>query len=223
LDQKKNTLNACCSKKICKGCYFANKKREIATGLDPRCAFCREPLPKTDEELHKLTTKRVKKKDPVAMCRMGRQCIDKGDFQGAFKYFTKAAELGDAVAHYQLSVMYLQGDAVEKDKEKEIYHLEEAAIGGHPWARHNLGCEEAKNGRLERAKKHYIIAANLGYHDSLEGLKILYVEGTASKEDYAGSLRAYQAAVEATKSVEREEAEMFYKSFHEHEAARQNQ
>jgi hypothetical protein len=43
--------------------------------------------------------------------------------------------------------------------------LEEAAIGGNPFARHNLALIEMKNGRPERAVKHYIIAANLVVKD----------------------------------------------------------
>ena len=110
-------------------------------------------------------------------------------------------------AHFRLAEMYCEGKGVEKDTEKEVYHLEEAAIGGHPNARHNLGIEELNNGRFERARKLFIIAANLGYHDSLKELKELYTKGHASKEDYAGALHAYQATVDATKSIEREKAE----------------
>ena len=79
---------------------------------------------------------------------------------------------------------------------KQVYHAEEAAIGGHTEARFNLGCYEFQNGSFNRARKHWIIAANLGYHDSLKCLKILYAKGHASKEDYASALRAYQAAVD---------------------------
>ena len=85
--------------------------------------------------------------------------------------------------------------------------MEEAAIRGHPNARHNLGCIERNNGRFERARKHFIIAANLGFQDSLNQLRILYADGNASKEEYFDALRAYQEALDATKSVEREEAE----------------
>jgi hypothetical protein len=41
-------------------------------------------------------------------------------------------------------------------------------------------------------------------------LKKLYSDGHASKEDYAGALRAYQAAVDATKSAEREKGEAHF-------------
>ena len=156
--------------------------------------------------------KRVKKNDPAAMSQIGSDCFHEGDYETALEYLTKAAELGDAGAHYNLSIMYWKGQGVEKDEKKEIYHLEEASIGGHPYARHNLGSEEGQCGRFERAKKHFIIAANLGYHDSLKALRKLYANGHASKEDYASALRAYQAATEEAKSEEREVAEAFYKA-----------
>jgi TPR repeat protein len=207
LDPIKSTFMDCCSKLICNGCQYANEKRENEAGLEHRCAFCREPVAKSDEESHKRIMKRVKKNDPAAMYFMGRNCYHEGDYERAFKYSTTGAELGDADSHYMLALLYLNGRGVEKDMKKYIYHLEEAAIGGHSRARHNLGCNEAvDNGNFERARKHFIIAANHGYHDSLEGLRLLYADGHASKEDYANALRAYQAAVDATKSAERKQA-----------------
>ena len=221
LDADKSFFMNCCSQLICNGCNHANKKREIAAGLEERCVFCREPMPKSGEEGVKRVMKRIKKNCPVAMCQTGKKRYVEGDYKTAFEYFTKAAELGGIESHNSLSSMYCEGKGVEKDMKKQVYHAEEAAIGGHPEARFNLGCYEFHNGRFERAKKHWIIAANLGYHDSLKYLQILYAKGHASKEDYADALRAYQAAVEATKSVERKEAEIFYKKFQV--AARQNQ
>ena len=98
-----------------------------------------------------MKMKRAEANDPIALCQFGRNLSDKGDFDGAFKYWTKAAELGNVVAHYNLSIMYQNGMFVEK---KEWYHLEEAAIGGHPQARSNLACYEHMKGRIERAVKH---------------------------------------------------------------------
>ena len=212
IDLKASILMSCCSKSICDGCDYANQKRESEAGLEPRCAFCREPAPRSGEKSDKLVMKRIKKNDPVAMRHMGNKRGSEGDYKAAIKYFTKAAELGDAVAHYQLCTMYHHGDGVKKDNEKAIYHAEEAAIAGHPGARHNLGCEEWRNGRYERARKHFIIAANLGFHDSLKCLKELFANGHASKEDYADALRAFQTAVDATKSSERDEAEKSVKN-----------
>ena len=73
-------------------------------------------------------------------------------------------------------------------------------------ARHNLGCEEETIVRIDRAVKHYIIAANLGFDASLKRLRECYRMGFVQKEDFAAALRAHQAAVDATKSPQRETA-----------------
>ena len=206
-------FSGCCSKLICHGCNYANQKREFEEGLERRCAFCREPIAKSQEEGDKRMMKRIKENnDPAAMNQMGTKRYNGGDYETAFKYFTKATELGDTEAHYNLSVMYGEGEGVEKDHEKEIYHLEKAAIGGQPEARHNHGIEEWNNGRFERAVKHFIIAANLGSNDSLKCIKDLHADGHASKEEYAGAFHSYQAAVDEAKSTERDEAETHFRA-----------
>ena len=202
-------MMTCCSKTICKGCDHANQKREIVAGLMPRCAFCREPMADSDEEVEKRLMERVKKNDPVAMTAKGKTHYGEEDFGKALEYYAKAAELGGAEAHGCLATLYLEGKGVEEDDEKAVYHLEQAAIAGHPSARGLLARYEEEFGRYDRAAKHYIIAANLGCNDSLQYVKRLFAAGIVSKEDYAAALRAYQAAVDATKSAERDEAEAF--------------
>jgi len=192
--------------KHCFGCFYTNRIRQ-GSQVQGTCPFCRHPLPKTEAAAGILLMKRVKVNDPLALNQVGARRLLDGDYEGAFEYLTKAVELGDVDAHYQLSVMYHEGNGVEKDEKKELHHLEEAAIAGHPVARHNLGCYEGMNGRMERAVKHLIIAANLGYDDSIKGLKEYYANGQVSKEDFAAALRAHKAAVDATKSLQREGGE----------------
>ena len=57
---------------------------------------------------------------------------------------------------------------------------------------------------MERALKHWIIAANLGLDEAVNMLKIGYMKGILSKEDYAAVLREHKAAVDAMKSPQRE-------------------
>ena len=106
-----------------------------------------------------------------------------------------------------------------------MYHLEEAAIGGHPFARHNLGVHEWRNNNHDRAVKHWIIAANQGNNNSIKILAKAFKNQEAfkkklvSKEDLAAfqpkcelinkdvladTLRAHKAAVDATKSKHRD-------------------
>ena len=110
-------------------------------------------------------------------------------------------------AHGCLGRLYYEGLGVEKDEKKGIHHLEQGAIGGHPFARYNLAGYDIRNGRYERAAKHYIINANLGCNESLKAIKILFVQREVSKDEYTAALRGYQAAVNETKSAEREKAE----------------
>jgi TPR repeat protein len=109
--------------------------------------------------------------------------------------------------------MYYLGQGVEKDEKKEVYHLEEAAIGGHVSARFILGCCEKKNGTMERAVKHFIIAANMGLDESLKVLWELHAKGFVKKEDLTATLRTHHAAVNAAKSPQREQAEEVFKEF----------
>ena len=209
IDVSKSILMNCCGKRICNGCNYANQMREAEGRLQHKCIFCRKALPKSDEEIIERWMKRIEANHSLAMCRMGTQCSNKGDYKTAFEYFTNAATLGDMMAHYQLSCLYRDGLGVEKDKKRERHHLTVAAIGGHPHARHNLGHMEWENGRVDKAAKHYIIAAKLGYDDSLKGVKNLYKDGYVSKDDFAAALRGHHAAIVATKSPQREEAEKF--------------
>eukprot|EP00984_Skeletonema_dohrnii_P005139 scaffold1813_cov134-Skeletonema_dohrnii-CCMP3373.AAC.8 len=206
IDHTKSTIMSCCSKIVCIGCDYANTRRELEEKLDQKCPFCRHPSPKSEEEWDRNLLKRVEANDPLAMRQLGGRRRNEGDNDIAVEYFKKAAELGNADAHFDLSLLFEKGEGVEKDKKKELHHLEQAAIGGHTYARHNLGCLEGKSGRMDRAVTHWIIAANLGYDKSLESLKKSYRVGLFSNKDLAAALRGHQAAADATKSPQREEA-----------------
>ena len=64
-------------------------------------------------------------------------------------------------AHYQLADLYRNGQGVESDLGKTI---KEAAIGGHPFARFNLGCRAYMNENHERAVKHFIMPTSYRIH-----------------------------------------------------------
>ena len=207
LELKESTMYNCCSKFICNGCDYANKIREYEGRLIHSCAFCRKPTPKTEEERDKRRMKRVEANDPVALCHEGMLQYKKGNYIKAMEYWSKAAELGDVEAHYKLACLYQLGHGAEKNRGKYIHHLEEAAISGHPSARYGLGCLEWENDNIARAVKHWIIAATQGDDDAIKMLMTAFKEGDLSKEDLAATLRAHKAAVDATKSPQREAVE----------------
>jgi len=206
LAPQKNGFRTCCSNLICDGCDYAN---DMSNG-GGRCPFCREPVAEDEEECNKRLMKRVKANDPVALSKMGTERLGVEDYDSAFEYLTKAAELGDLKAHSLLGRMYMNGEGVEEDEEKAVYHLEKAAIGGNPFARFNLACIEERNGNADRAAKHFIIAANLGDEDSMKALREFYSDGNITKEDFDATLRKHQSAIDEMKSPERDEAYAYF-------------
>ena len=207
LDKTKYSFYSCCCKSMCNGCSYAdcmNNRRN-------RCPFCREPVVCGEEQNIKRVMERVKANDPAALTQMGVIRGREGDYETAAEYFKEAAESGDASAHYRLGGMYYRGEGVEKDVEKGIYHWEKAAIGGHPIARQTLGYYERENGNVGRAVKHYIIAAKLGEEKSMKALWKIYSAGNITKEELDVTLRGHHAAIDATKSAQRDAAEDYYR------------
>ena len=203
----RSTIYPCCSKSVCLGCEYAIMEREIVAGLPPSCPFCRTPEEASFVGLnHK---KRAAKNDPNALHHVGCNYSREGDHSTAIEYWEKASRLGNVESHLQLSWAYQHGLGVAKDKEKFIFHLEQAAIGGHPHARHNLGVWELENDNPERAAKHFIIAANLGLDDSIGSLNRGYEHKAVSEEDLNAALKGHQAALDAMKSPQRDTAEAF--------------
>jgi hypothetical protein len=205
---QQNTFMECCGKTICNGCCYANTMSNFHDFLKAStCVFCRtSAFDNNMQEYRKRERERIEANHPPTLCFMATKCCNKGNYDAAFEYYTKAAELGDAQAHYRLGRMYWQGDGFEKDEEKAVYHWEKAAIGGHPYARHNIAIRDKDNGNMERAVKHWIIAANLGYGESMKALLLSYKSGYITKEEYGATLRTHQVAIDAMKSAERDNA-----------------
>ena len=101
---------------------------------------------------------------------------------------------------------YDLGHGGDVDKKKATHYYKLAAIGGDVNARHNLGIDEEAECNMNRALKHYMIAAEGGDDTSLKEIQKLYTNGHATKDDYAKALRAYQAYLVEIKSAQRDAA-----------------
>ncbi|EJK60960.1 hypothetical protein THAOC_18618 [Thalassiosira oceanica] len=128
------------------------------------------------------------------------------DVSRAIELWTKAAELGSVEAQFQLGILYYTGNDIEQDKPRGIHHWQQAAMKGHAESRHNLGAFEHKNGNYQHATHHWMISAKMGHEKSLNAIKEMFMEGQATKAQYAEALLGYRDAVEETKSPQREEA-----------------
>ena len=176
---------ACCGKNICSGCIHAVEVRDNGVGL---CPFCRTPTPTSDEEVLKRTKKRAEVGDAKAIYNLGCDYYDGGlrgmpqDHGKALELWQQAAELGNAGAYHNIGSVYHFGEGVERDKKKANHYYELAAMGGFAIARHNIGCLEFRAGNWDRAIKHYMIAAGVGFNDSIKGIQQLYKHGHATKD-----------------------------------------
>ena len=206
LDWKQSMVKVCCMKTVCNGCTLASRKRGMRD-----CPFCRTPTPTEDSQILAMIKKRVDAGDPVAIYVLGNAYQDgdygfEKDVARAVKLHERAAEIGYKDAHYSLGVLYAQGIDVEKDTARAIRHYEAAALSGDAAARHNLGCEEFKAKHYDLALQHWMIAAKMGYQDTLKNVQNMFMIGLLTKADYDGVLRGYQSAIEETRSPNRDEA-----------------
>ena len=199
----------CCGKVICSGCLHAPRYDYLGNKVDNRkCAFCRAPAPKTNEEAITRMSKRVEADDPLAIgllasyYREGKYEYPR-DHTKAFELLHLAAELGNAKAYNSIGYAYDHGKGVEVDKKKARHYFELAAIGGDEVARHNLGIME-KN--ADRALKHFMLAVRGGHSKSLNMIQKLWKNGFASMEDTTEALQLYQTYLNEIKSDQRDKA-----------------
>jgi len=200
---------ACCGKSICSGCMIAARKEMIKGNIKRWCPFCRVPLHKTDAEAMERLKKRVKLNDAQAHLTLGHAYRNGGmgltqDINKTIELWRKAAELGSTNAHFNLATAYHNGYGVEQDRDKALQYWTLSAIGGDETGRYNLGAIEKANGNIDRAYKHWMIAARCGEDDSLKMVGVGYKAGHVTKEDYATTLRAYQSCGNEMKSKQRD-------------------
>ena len=201
----------CCGKIICCGCDYAPVYDNLGNEIEKTCPFCRTPAPYSIEEFNVRLQKRVEVDDAEAIFTLGNnyRSGEDGfpqDYDKALELFVKAGELGSAEAYNDVGCAYESGRGAEIDKKKANHYYKVAAIGGDVNARYNLGNNEQRTGNMNRALKHYIIAAEGGHNISLKALQELYTNGYATKDNYATALRAYQAYLAEIKSTQRDKA-----------------
>ena len=207
-----STYYACCGKMICSGCDHAPVYDNLGNAIiEKKCPYCRTPVPTSIKEINGRLQKRVEVDDVEAIYALGCNYRDGDDGfpqddVKALESFVRAGNLGSAEAYCNIGYAYANGRGVEKDQKKANHYFKLAAIGGDAYARHNLGIMEVRAGNMNRALKHYMIAAGGGLDNSLKEIQKLYTNGHATKDDYAKALRAYQTYLVEIKSTQRNKA-----------------
>ena len=175
------------------------------------CAFCRKPNPSSDEHDIERIKKLMCAKKAYAFHRMaglyenGMKGVQR-DMTKANELLLKAGELGCAAGYHNLGIAYDDGRGVEVDKKKSKHYYELAAINGDVCARHNLGYTEYEAGNHHRAMKHFILSARAGDKNSLDNVKIGFMKGLLTMDEYANTLRANESRHNEMKSDARDKA-----------------
>ena len=86
-------------------------------------------------------------------------------------------------------------------------------MGGFTGSRYNLGNAEFRAGNMDKALKHYMIAAGCGDDDSLKQIKQLFMKGHVTRDEYSKALKAYQAYLSEIKSDQRDAAAAYDEGF----------
>ena len=210
---------SCCGKSICCGCIDAPIYDDQGNIIaDRKCAFCRAPPPTSMEEAVERQIKRMEANDANAMVNTGNNYGNgtngyPQDYTKALELYHRAVELGFTNVYCNIGYLYKTGKGVEIDKERARHYYELAAMGGNILARHNLGLDEKKAGNIERALKHFMIAAEGGRKQAIDQVKRLYTKGYATKDDYAKALQFYQTYLGEIKSQQRDKAAAAYDGY----------
>ncbi|EJK57354.1 hypothetical protein THAOC_22611, partial [Thalassiosira oceanica] len=138
--------------------------------------------------------------------------LQKDAARKAVELYTEAAELGSIQALFSLGNAYHKGEGVQQDNATAVEFFTKAAMREHDGSSYNLGWLEGKKGNHDRAVRHFLISTKMGVVDSVESMKRAFMEGIATKEQYAEALKGYQDAVEEMKSHDRDEAKEYLDS-----------
>ena len=220
---------ACCGNAICLACYRENedsiikqnRKKNAGKKLALACPFCREPDPTCGDEAVRQLQARCLKNDHNALRNLGDAYQDgkyevaKDDLK-ALDCYIRAVELGSAEACGYIGNCYTEGNGVAVNKERAALFERVGALRGDVVARHNIGLSEYELGNneeiaIEIAIRHWKIAAETGYQDSLNKLRDIYnLDGKRPgrefiSKDYLESIyRACHGAQLEVKSEERD-------------------
>lgn len=127
--------------------------------------------------------------------KAGMDAYQHSDYATALQEWQPLADQGQAVAQYQIGLLYANGKGVTKDDAKARQWYEKAAIQGHTEAQVNLGVllMYARGGQQDYKMAVYYLrlAANKGNDLAQRRLGQMYERGEGVQQDYIKSYMWY--------------------------------
>ena len=196
--------HACCGMVICNGCHYAGA---LGDDCNQKCPYCRAPVASGQEQLKRIE-KRVELNDCQAIYSLA--CLYYNGQEGypldrakAYALYLKAGKLGSPRSYSNVAMAYARGDGIPRNEKKAKHYYELAALGGHALSRYNLGIIAEREGDIDKAMKHYVIAAGCGSTDSFKRIQMF---GSWKKDYYEEAVQAHQAFIKSISSHQRDEA-----------------
>eukprot|EP00571_Detonula_confervacea_P003255 CAMPEP_0172322400 /NCGR_PEP_ID=MMETSP1058-20130122/45765_1 /TAXON_ID=83371 /ORGANISM="Detonula confervacea, Strain CCMP 353" /LENGTH=156 /DNA_ID=CAMNT_0013038133 /DNA_START=368 /DNA_END=838 /DNA_ORIENTATION=+ len=124
----------------------------------------------------------------------------------ALSLWLRSGKLGCAEAYYNVATEYYTGQVPGGNMLNTKHYWELAAMGGDTMARDNLGIFERNVGNIDRAVKHFTIAAGDGYETSLKPMRDFFKNGLVTKDDFEKVLRAHKESIDEIRSDQRDKA-----------------
>ena len=119
--------------------------------------------------------------------------VKKGDYGVAYRKWLALAKAGNADAQYNLAVMYVRGDGLQKSNKLALYWFLKAAKHGHPLSQFTLGKMYFKGVGVRRNYKKSFKwlekAAKQGHIKARNNIALMYYKGTGVKRDISKAFK----------------------------------
>lgn len=139
--------------------------------------------------------------DVEAQVSIGITYFNNNDYKEAIKWFTKAAESGNAIAQYNLGNMYSNGiGGIEKNLEEAVKWYSKSAEQDYGFAQNNLGIAYENGQGIKQdyaeAIKWFSKAADHNVAVAQNSLGVMYAKGEGVPQDNAKAMQWYIKAAE---------------------------
>ncbi len=140
------------------------------------------------------------RKDPAAIYAEGLAAYQNKDYAGALAKLRPLAEQGDAVAQYNLGVMYGNGQGVAKNQAESVNWYRKAAEQGMAEAQYNLGVMYRDGQGVQKNEAEsvnwFLRAAKQGMAEAQYNLGVMYDEGQGVQKNETEAVNWYRKAAE---------------------------
>jgi uncharacterized protein len=130
--------------------------------------------------------------------KAGEDAYNRGDFATALREWRPLAEQGDALAQYNLGVLYRKGRGVPQDDVQARQWFEKAAAQGQAKAQYNLGTLFLNGGGVpkdyQQALRWFRMAADQGEAVAQTKIGIMYDDGQGVPHDVVQAHKWYNLA-----------------------------